>query len=101
MAFSALVYAGNLGARFLLKGPTCIGRQMLDQLGGFPLYLADEIRAEDPRLHLRYRESQASTFERPEHTLDLFEKFLPYAVALNCAEQWASPFKNPENVLPS
>ena len=96
LAFSALVYAGNLGARFLLKAPTRIGRQMLDQLEGFRLYLADEIPVEDPKRDLRYRESQATTFERPEHTLGLFEKFLPYAVALNCAEQWASQFENPE-----
>ena len=97
LAFSALVYAGNLGALFLLKAPTRIGRQKLDQLEGFRLYLANEIPAEDPKLRLRYREARASASERPEHTPDLFERFLPYAVALNCAEQWASQFEDTED----
>lgn len=97
LAFSALVYAGNLGALFLLKAPTRIGRQMLDQLEGFRLFLAHEIPAEDPKLRLRYREARDPTSERPEPTLDLFERFLPYAVALNCAEQWASQFEDTED----
>ena len=97
LAFSAFVYAGNLGALFLLKAPTRIGRQKLGQLEGFRLYLANEIPAEDPKRRLSYREARAPVSERPEHTLDLFERFLPYAVALNCAEQWASQFEGTED----
>ena len=99
LAFSALVYAGNVRALFLLKRLSHTGRQMLDQLEGFRLYLANEISAEDSKHGLHYRASQTSTFEHQEHTIGLFEKFLPYAVALNCAEQWASQFEDPESSL--
>ena len=95
LAFSALVYAGNLGALYLLKAPTRTGRQMLDQLEGFRLFLANEIRETDPNLRLRYRQAQDPQVAPSRRPFELFERFLPFAVALDCGEQWASQFGTP------
>ncbi len=66
----------------LLKAPTVAGRKTLDELEGFRLYLSV---AERDRLNLE---------NPPERTPQLFEMFLPYALALGVEQQWAEQFKD-------
>lgn len=65
---------------YLLKAPTVLGRQVLDQIEGFKMYL--EV-AEEDRMNL---------LNPPERTPDLFEKYLPYALALDVENEWARKF---------
>lgn len=64
----------------LLKAPTRIGRAALDEIEGFRLYLSV---AEKDRLNF---------IHPPEETPQLFEQFLPYAIALGVENQWAERF---------
>ncbi len=64
----------------LLKQPTIEGREVMDQIEGFRMYLAT---AEGELL-------ESAT--PPERTPELFEKFLPYALALGVDNQWAEKF---------
>jgi uncharacterized membrane protein YgcG len=66
----------------LLKAPTLIGRKTMDEIEGFRLYLSV---AEKDRLNL----------ENPPHrTPELFEMFLPYALALGVEQRWSEQFKD-------
>lgn len=64
----------------LLKRPTMEGRRVLDEIEGFRRYLsvaeADRLNLENP----------------PERTPELFEKFLPYALALGVSQRWSEQF---------
>lgn len=64
----------------LLKAPTLIGRKTLDEIEGFRLYLSV---AEEDRLNF---------IHPPDETPELFEKFLPYAIALGVENQWGERF---------
>ena len=64
----------------LLKAPTLLGRQLLDQLEGFKMFLTV---TEKDRMNL---------LNPPERTPELFEKYLPYALALEVEQQWAENF---------
>ena len=64
----------------LLKAPTLTGRKVMDQIEGFKLYLSV---AEKERLNL---------LNPPEQTPELFEKYLPYALALDVENQWSEQF---------
>lgn len=64
----------------LLKAPTRGGRAILDQIAGFKLYLSV---AEKDRLNLE---------NPPERTPQVFEQFLPYALALGVEQKWAEQF---------
>jgi uncharacterized membrane protein YgcG len=64
----------------LLKRPTDSGREALDDIEGFRQYLSV---AEQDRLNLE---------NPPERTPALFEKFLPYALALDVEQEWAEQF---------
>jgi len=78
------VYALNVLTHFLflylLKAPTARGRQLLDRLEGFKLYLQV---AERDDLNVRYP---------PEKTPELFERYLPFAIALGVEQAWADQF---------
>jgi len=65
---------------WLLKAPTPHGRRLLDKVEGFRLYL--EV-AEKDELDLR---------NPPERTPELFEAYLPYALALEVEQPWAEGF---------
>jgi len=65
---------------YLIKAPTPLGRKVLDHVEGFRHYLSV---AEEERLNLE---------NPPEKTPELFEQFLPYALALGCEQQWAQKF---------
>jgi uncharacterized membrane protein YgcG len=64
----------------LLKAPTLSGRKIMDQIDGFKLYLSV---AEKERLNL---------LNPPEKTPELFEKYLPYALALDVENAWSEQF---------
>lgn len=65
---------------YLIKAPTVQGRRVMDQLEGFKLYLAT---AEQERLNFLHP---------PDNTPELFEKFLPYALALDVENEWTEQF---------
>lgn len=64
----------------LLKAPTLRGRRLMDQIEGFKMYLSV---AEQDRLNL---------LSPPEKTPALFEKYLPYALALDVENEWSEQF---------
>ena len=64
----------------LLKQPTRAGRQVMDQIEGFRMYLRT---AEADHL---------SQQPAPAKTPELFEKLLPYAIALGVENAWAEQF---------
>lgn len=64
----------------LLKAPTQAGRRVLDEIEGFRLYLSV---AEEDRLNF---------IHPPDETPELFEKFLPYAMALDVENEWGERF---------
>src|SRR5262249_18267263 len=63
-----------------LKAPTIAGRRVMDQIEGFRQYLSV---AEEARLE---------ALNPPQKTPELFERFLPYAIALNVENSWARRF---------
>lgn len=64
----------------LLKAPTRRGRSLMDKLDGFELYLKV---AEKDDLDIRHP---------PDLTPALFERYLPFAIALGVANEWAEQF---------
>ncbi|HEX9964742.1 MAG TPA: DUF2207 domain-containing protein [Allosphingosinicella sp.] len=63
-----------------MAAPTREGRAVLDRIEGFRHYLSI---AEEERLE---------TMHPPEKTPELFERYLPYAIALKVENDWASRF---------
>jgi hypothetical protein len=61
---------------WLLKAPTPKGKAILDQIEGFRMYMTT---AEEERLKVLHP---------PEKTPELFERYLPYAIALDCENEW-------------
>lgn len=85
LPFEVLILAGFLILIngifiYLLKAPTPFGRQLMDKIEGFKLYLST---AEQHRLDIMHP---------PEVTPELFEKYLPYAMALDVENQWSNKF---------
>lgn len=64
----------------LLKAPTLLGRRVMDKIEGFKLYLSV---AEKERLNM---------LNPPDRTPELFERYLPYAMALNVENKWSEQF---------
>ncbi len=64
----------------LLMRPTKLGRALLDEALGFEEYLEF---AEKDEMNLR---------NPPEKTPELFERYLPYALALGVQQEWAERF---------
>ncbi|KHK04002.1 DUF2207 domain-containing protein [Desulfovibrio sp. TomC] len=81
-AAGCLMLIAALNALFwhLLKAPTQEGRRIMDALEGFRLYLSV---GERERLEL---------LNPPERTPELFERYLPYALALDVENAWADQF---------
>jgi uncharacterized membrane protein len=63
-----------------LQAPTPAGRKIMDQIEGFRQYLGV---AEEDRLN---------ALNPPDKTPQLFERFLPYAIALDVENRWAKRF---------
>jgi hypothetical protein len=64
----------------LMKAPTYAGRRLMDQVEGFKMFLG---AVDGDRLN------RAAP---PEQTPAVFEKFLPYALALDVEQHWAEKF---------
>lgn len=65
---------------YLIKQPTVEGRRVMDQIEGFRMYLSTAEKEYLDKLH------------PPERTPELFEKYLPYALALDVENQWSEQF---------
>lgn len=76
----AVIIAVNALFLFLLKAPTIHGQKIMDHLDGFKHYLSV---AETDRL---------AYLHPPEKTPELFEKYLPYALALGVEHKWSESF---------
>jgi len=76
----AIVVFLNVLFHHLLKAPTHAGRVLLDQVEGFKMFLG---AVDKDRL---------ATMAASEQTPAVFEKYLPYAVALGVEQAWASRF---------
>jgi uncharacterized membrane protein YgcG len=63
-----------------LQAPTMAGRKIMDQIEGFRQYLGV---AEEDRLN---------ALNPPDKTPELFERFLPHAIALDVENRWAKRF---------
>lgn len=75
-----LVALLHLGFLFLMPAPSAKGRDLLDRLEGFRDFLNVAEKEDLQRQH------------PPELTPELFEAFLPYAIALNVEQAWARRF---------
>ena len=75
----ALILAVNILFFFLLEKPTLEGRRLLDGIEGFKKYLS---LAEKDRLE----------FHTGEITPEVFEKYLPFAIALGVETRWGKAF---------
>lgn len=64
----------------LMKAPTIKGRRTMDQIEGLKLYLSVAERDRLNQLH------------PPDKTPETFEKFLPYALALDVEQEWCEQF---------
>ena len=79
---AAVLAVFNLLFFWLLKAPTKQGRGTLDLIEGFRMYMAT---AEEKRLDV---------LNPPEKTPALFERYLPYAMALDCENEWNNKFSS-------
>jgi Predicted membrane protein len=70
----------NILFHYLLKAPTRTGRRVMDEIEGFKLYLSIAEKERFAMLH------------PPDKTPELFEKYLPYALALDVENQWNEQF---------
>jgi len=64
----------------IMRRPTVLGRRLLDDVGGFREYMEF---AEKDEMNLR---------NPPDKTPQLFEKYLPFALAMGVEQQWAERF---------
>ena len=70
----------------LLSAYNQVGRKVKDTIEGFKMYLTT---ADEQRMNV---------MNPPDKTPELYEKYLPFAIALNCEVEWG---KNFENILDS
>jgi uncharacterized membrane protein YgcG len=66
----------------LLRAPTIVGRKVMDEIEGFRLYLSV---AEAEWMNMP---------KAPEMSPELFEAYLPYAVALGVEKPWSDAFES-------
>jgi uncharacterized membrane protein YgcG/translation initiation factor 2 beta subunit (eIF-2beta)/eIF-5 len=66
----------------IIKAYTSEGRKTMDKIEGFRMYLktADEQRLD--------------AMAPPKKTIELYEAYLPFAIALNCEIEWGEHFKD-------
>jgi uncharacterized membrane protein YgcG len=63
----------------LMKAPTLVGRELLDQVEGFRMFLVQSEAGREQAL-------------APERTAQTFQKYLPYAMALDLEDEWGRQF---------
>ncbi|HSM20514.1 MAG TPA: DUF2207 domain-containing protein, partial [Hyphomicrobiales bacterium] len=71
----------NVAFFHLLRAPTVVGRKVMDEIEGFQLYLS-------------VAEAEWMNMKAPEMSPDLFEAYLPYAVALGVEKPWSDAFQS-------
>ncbi|HVF37562.1 MAG TPA: DUF2207 domain-containing protein [Sphingomicrobium sp.] len=81
IAIPALALPLALSAFWWMSAPTREGRAVLDRIAGFRQYLSI---AEGERL---------DRMTAPRDTPEIFEKYLPYAIALGVENRWAERFE--------
>lgn len=69
-----------LTAFLWIDAPTPAGRKLMDRIAGFKQYLSIT------------EESRLDALHPPEKTPELFERYLPYAIALEVENRWADRF---------
>jgi hypothetical protein len=67
---------------YLLKQPTVEGQRIRDEIEGFRMYLSAAEKEYLQRMH------------PPDKTPELYEEYLPYALALDVENQWAEQFED-------
>ncbi len=77
-----LIFICNAIFYYLLKAPTPEGSEVMAKIKGFRLFLSTTER---------YRLNQ---WNAPEVTPELFEKYMPYAIALDVESQWRARFED-------
>jgi uncharacterized membrane protein len=77
---AVLLVATNFAFFHWLKAPTLEGRKLLDRIAGLRLYLG-----------VAERDTLAAQ-KAPPMTVDEFQRFLPYALALGVEKTWADKF---------
>jgi uncharacterized membrane protein YgcG len=77
---AVLLVATNFAFFHWLKAPTVEGRRLLDRIAGLRLYLG-----------VAERDTLAAQ-KAPPLTVDEFQRFLPYALALGVEQTWADKF---------
>ncbi|WP_205481760.1 DUF2207 domain-containing protein [Sphingomonas arenae] len=70
-----------ISAFWWMAAPTVEGRKVMDRIAGFKQYLSIAERERLERMH------------PPQDTPELFERYLPYAVALGVENRWAKRFQ--------
>ncbi|HMK28133.1 MAG TPA: DUF2207 domain-containing protein [Terriglobales bacterium] len=78
----AILIAANFIYHELLKAPTHMGRELLDKIQGFKMFLAAT------------EGDQMKRMGTVNWNLDTFNRYLPYAVALDVEQQWSAKFAN-------
>ncbi len=86
IVFAALVLL-NIVFAFLLPAPTKRGQKVSSEIDGFKLYLKT---AESKRFAKQVSENVADA--PPTMTQELYERYLPYAVALDVEKPWSKYF---------
>jgi uncharacterized membrane protein len=84
IVFFAVCFAVNLLFGFLYEQPTALGRKRLDELAGYKMYMQ---YADRERIRL---------MNPPNLDFEHFEANLPYAIALDVADQWSQKFDQAE-----
>ena len=74
-----MLVASNFVFHELLKAPTHMGRELLDKVDGFKLFLAATDGDQIKRAPVNWN-------------TDTFNRFLPYAIALDVEAEWTSKF---------
>ena len=82
LALPALAMPVVVSAFWWMSAPTLEGRGVLDRIAGFRQYLSI---AERERL---------DRMTAPEDTPEIFERYLPYAIALGVENRWADRFRD-------
>src|SRR5690348_2924511 len=80
VALLAATVVIHLVFHFLLRAPTSAGRSVLDKIEGFKMFLG---AVDGDRL---------DRVMPPEKTPEVFEKWLPYALALDLEQRWSEKF---------
>jgi uncharacterized membrane protein len=66
---------------YLIQAPTLMGREVMDKIEGFKLYL-------------KTTEVHTIRFATDQECLSYYERYLPYAVALDCETDWTRKFQH-------